>query len=525
MTAVREPSSRFWSIVEHPALTTCLSHCETTYSAPSLARPLTETLLPYAHIDLTDGMPSNSPQHDDAKPLLRVVLDDGSGLLKVVAQHVPAGARVDKQPIDILELNVAKQNQLEQIISWDEDEDVMLYGEHEVSQKLRQDRHAPVRTDWKLEASACHLGDVSLGSDGRSEGLRTGLDLSRNRSKIWQLLRFNKRRFEEMRHRILKYYKEYSPKGFMVGPQYWDEIQIELMVTVPAIWNQGARNMILNSATAAGFQNVRLYLEPHCAAALEMGMLMPRDGSRGYIDLNTIIAWFDIGHATNDWSAVRIRKPETEAAQPELQIAGAPTGGMAGSHVVHDLAWRHVLMSREVAAQGGLDEVLARLGGLNTEAEFRRQVNRKIEEEKKRPSPERFTLTVYGNEVWQDSEDPMERFDVEIFPEDVQSWLNEWADRLGEELERSLAETHSRLGEKIHGIVVRRWSVQRDRHGPSEAMCRKTWRGPQKKRRDVPRRQGRTQAIPSQRTGSDSHWILLSTSQRNIQPVQTPRCC
>jgi molecular chaperone DnaK (HSP70) len=50
-------------------------------------------------------------------------------------------------------------------------------------------------------------------------------------------------------------------------PRYWDEIPIELQVTVPVMWEGIARGIIRNAAKAAGFDKIVLRSEPLCAAA------------------------------------------------------------------------------------------------------------------------------------------------------------------------------------------------------------------------------------------------------------------
>ncbi|CAK3935784.1 Hypothetical predicted protein [Lecanosticta acicola] len=382
---------------------------------------------------------------DPTRDRLNVLLDDGSGLLKVGCRHVLAGASVNKAPIDIIELNDAREKSLEQTVIWDEGTDVMLYGNFEVNEWLSshpQDKHRVI-SGWKLGVCDSHKSSHQARLYWKNAEFAD--NDSRYFSKIACLTNLYTRRYKEMYRRILRYYRESSPKGIVLESDYWENIQIEAQVTVPAIWGTEARVMVRNAAANAGFRNVRLRFEPHCCAAQEMGLLM--EGQDG----TATIAWYDIGHATNDWSAVRIRPAETEG-QRTMEIVGTPSGGLLGSHVVHELAWEHLLKSTRLARHGGLEEVLARLGNLS-EVDFTRQYQKKIEEEKKRATLERFTVTVYGTETWQDREDGIERFDVEIYPKQMRSWLETWTLRLQEDLEGYLRD-EALQNEPLNGIVV-----------------------------------------------------------------------
>lgn len=198
-----------------------------------------------------------------------------------------------------------------------------------------------------------------------------------------------------IQQRIRAWYRDLSPKGHNYSSQYWDEIQIEALITVPAMWSQLQCSVNINAARDAGLLNCQPRLEPLCAAALEMRLLRERN----YLTDSKTVCWLDIGHATIDFALVRIEQPAVSGEEPKLVIVGKPCGALLGSHKIHDLAWDCIKSCDEVKQRGNLKACLNLLGNMS-EAEFVRQAMDTIEYQKKQYPCRQFTITIYATEGW-----------------------------------------------------------------------------------------------------------------------------
>ena len=120
----------------------------------------------------------------------------------------------------------------------------------------------------------------------------------------------------------------------------------DLVLTVPASFDEGARALTLEAARLAGLPSLRLLEEPQ--AALYDWLQRHRDRLAGELAASRLVLVADVGGGTTDFSLVKV---ELEDAQPRLTRIGV------GNHLIlggdnMDLALAHLAEAR-LGAQDG----------------------------------------------------------------------------------------------------------------------------------------------------------------------------
>lgn len=211
---------------------------------------------------------SNIAAIDRTGDYLRANADVGGGRLKVAARHVRAGYEASSGDVDIVQVESVKDQMHQKLLLiYDGDNELsrILFGKVEVEEWLSdhpEDRHWVI-TDFKLAPCEAHSASPSVAKF--YQAVRG--DSRPGHLSNWQ--EFMTLYFRELRQRILQWFATSNSKSVHYSEEYCLQLPIELTITVPALWDHETRSMYINAAYDAGFRNVRLLLEPLCAAALE----------------------------------------------------------------------------------------------------------------------------------------------------------------------------------------------------------------------------------------------------------------
>lgn len=200
---------------------------------------------------------------DRTSAYLLICIDYGSGKLSVICKHVQAGENADDVEPNTIQLLSSEDEQMQRLLLiTDEESDRILYGS-EVTEHL--DYHpedAPNIIDM-LKLALCEPWKTT------SAVQRLYAILGVTLGDLWHVQRLLALHLARIRLDILKCYEMDSP-AMNLDESYWTTIQLETMITVPAMWDGASRGIMRNAAVEAGFANVRLRLEPLAAAALHM---------------------------------------------------------------------------------------------------------------------------------------------------------------------------------------------------------------------------------------------------------------
>ncbi|KAK3676537.1 hypothetical protein LTR78_003813 [Recurvomyces mirabilis] len=191
---------------------------------------------------------------------LRVIIEYGSGFLKVAAQHALAGQSVDNIAIIVIPLEP---------------------GLKEIEQKIVLDGDRLLHLNWILDA-------------------------------------------------VKRYYSTSHPSGLRHQQDYWEAIDIESMITVPANSRIEACGIWRNAAHNAGMPNIDIRLEPLCAAASEMEQLRQMRA----MEHGDQPCFADIGKGTFDLATVKLNRGATEGLRSELSTVGQVDGADIGAQIV-----------------------------------------------------------------------------------------------------------------------------------------------------------------------------------------------
>lgn len=136
-----------------------------------------------------------------------------------------------------------------------------------------------------------------------------------------------------------------------------------------------------------------------------------------------------------------------------MEIVGKPHGDVYGSHYVNRIACNYARSCDEVLQQGGLEEVLRRLGGLPIEA-FDRQVSNAIDLLKKNPT--QFTISVTGMEAHRQVDQGIAYFNIRITRHRMAHFLDQWATKVVESDKEWLCSSmfHNHSGPIISGLII-----------------------------------------------------------------------
>lgn len=143
------------------------------------------------------------------------------------------------------------------------DDSGLVWGRKEVEEWREENRDAEsVLWMWKLALCPEYRNARINEHNYRALGATT-----QDLAVVEELL---EQHFKMIRHQLIEYLRHGAHGKNAPIP---DDIQIEALVTVPAILKGQSRGIMINAATEAGFRNVRLGLESVCAAAAYMAEL------------------------------------------------------------------------------------------------------------------------------------------------------------------------------------------------------------------------------------------------------------
>jgi hypothetical protein len=119
----------------------------------------------------------------------------------------------------------------------------------------------------------------------------------------------------------------------------------DVIITVPASFDAGARELTLEAAKAAGLENILLLEEPQ--AALYAWLEAQGEGFRKQVAVGEVILVVDVGGGTTDFSLMTVRNREGDVELTRVAV---------GDHILlggdnMDLALAHTL-SQRMAAEG-----------------------------------------------------------------------------------------------------------------------------------------------------------------------------
>jgi hypothetical protein len=180
--------------------------------------------------------------------------------LKGHAQHVLAGASPSDQEIfDLKFADFGDSTALELKVKYTDGDNKMLLGD-EFSEWLRKNRDQAdgVLEQFKLTLCPQYRDSTVVRRAFKALGIARN-DLPEMQVVYTDLLT---RCHKWIRDRMQTHYGEEAYR-----PGYWDEIPIELQLTMPVMWEGIGRGIMRNAAKDAGFDKTVLRSEPLCAAA------------------------------------------------------------------------------------------------------------------------------------------------------------------------------------------------------------------------------------------------------------------
>ncbi|PPJ54837.1 hypothetical protein CBER1_07837 [Cercospora berteroae] len=291
-------------------------------------------------------------------------IDLGSRDLKCWVKHVRPGQKAettDAQPVELMPSR--SKIRLSLLLVDDEDGNRKLLWDQEVTEhvaKHPEDGHK-VFDNLKLALSPEHQKHPAV------KHIRKVLGIPPGTSALGEIEHLHVLIFEKVLESWHKYYSNTIGDGMSESPEYWRTVMKEAKVMIPANWDTEAQSVMRNAAVCAGFENVRLYLEPLCAAGGELVRLF-RNGS---VKVTPLID-------EQEFALTRVDPPSEPGGRPRVVQVGEAAGASIGCFLIYEFAWEWFIKSDQVRDQGGIEEILRRLNDL-PEPEMRRQFFKYVE--------------------------------------------------------------------------------------------------------------------------------------------------
>lgn len=270
--------------------------------------------------------PCDIPQH---KALLRLVIDDGTGEMKVAGQFFPAHPTSQTPTPFTIRLNGQLSVAQKAVLEDNLDTGTLIWGDRDVNLWRR---HNPRRTNeacqlWKLALSEVYRDSPTARAVFRAIGAEHG-----NMEDIEEFTTIRLRRLHaEIIDRLVSNHTTLADLAEGADAKhYWEnEVEIETLLMVPAKWSQDAQSIMIAAATDTGFTNVGVVYESLVAVASELHRLE----ENRHVRVGDVIVVLDIGQGTVDISTAMI-----EESTRILKLVGDySTCGLAGSQLVNDL--------------------------------------------------------------------------------------------------------------------------------------------------------------------------------------------
>lgn len=209
---------------------------------------------------------------DHNKDLLRIVIDHGTGELKISAQWIPASAsNRNPQPFTIKVVDETSMTQ-KAVLEGDVESGHLILGEYDVNQWARHNpgQMGRVCQLWKLVLSKEYRDTPTgravfeaIGAEhGNMETFEEFLTMHFKQVRQMIIARLTKSRFDSP---SLQQATEEEAR------EYWTNfVQVETLLMVPAKWSQDAQSIMIAAATDSGFNNVGPVYESLVAVASEI---------------------------------------------------------------------------------------------------------------------------------------------------------------------------------------------------------------------------------------------------------------
>ena len=194
------------------------------------------------------------------KDYMHVLIDWGAVYLKVATKHTRAGQNAVHVPINHIPLYPG-EFKTEQIMVID-DQDELLFGELKVKTWQRQHPEEADRIVRYPKSALCPQHD----KQGSARSVWSALDLEQENDVVLQDL--IQKQLAAIKEKIIDWYCRH-PKSINLGysRQYWGNLLIHAIVTIPCMWNDRARGIMTNAVMGAGYERFNPHYEPLCAAA------------------------------------------------------------------------------------------------------------------------------------------------------------------------------------------------------------------------------------------------------------------
>ncbi|GIZ47213.1 hypothetical protein CKM354_001031200 [Cercospora kikuchii] len=356
-------------------------------------------------------------------------IDLGSCDLKCWVKYVPPGHKAENTPACCVELlPYRREIRLSLLLVDDEDGNRKLLWDDEVTMHLSkhpEDRHR-VFANLKLTLSPEHRSHPAV------KHIRKVLGIPAGESGLGEIEYLHVLIFEKVRESWYEWCSNTSRNGMGESPEYWRTVMKEAKVTIPAMWDTEAQSVMRNAAVRAGFENVRLYLEPLCAAGGEVFRLF----LDGKVKDGEHVVMMDIGNLTDDMAITRVDAPSEPGGRPHVVQVGEAAGASTGCFLIYEFAWEWFVNSDQVREQGGIEEILRRLNKL-PEAEMRRQFSECVEAQIRRRTRHcSFLIAALSKPRPGDGTVAEKTF---IFPDNIlERCIREWAARIVTRLDEFL---------------------------------------------------------------------------------------
>ncbi|KAK3654008.1 hypothetical protein LTR56_003443 [Elasticomyces elasticus] len=362
-----------------------------------------------------------------ARDVLRMIVDLGSGYLKVAAQISRNGQPFEEIAPERIPLKAGTgRYELEQVLVIDGE--TLICGESEVKkwEARNPDQHHRVIESPKLCLCRKYRDSPTARRVWTALGAKPG-DLTAIQNLFADQL-------EWCRQTVFAHYR--TDHTSSIHPRTdWDNVGVETIITVPCNWDDEARGIIRNAAYQASvhdYDKINIAYEPVCAAASDMEAMRKAND----IQYGDKVLFMDLGKSTVDLSPVEMRERANSEPQSQFHLAGKPFGDDAGAQDVNEAAWLYIQSHSSVLDFGGnLDGTRDRLGNLD-ESDFYRRFNNTFERVKRHfQNDEDYHITISARHGWQHRRDVQGRpcqavFLITLSRDEMERLYRAWLERL-----------------------------------------------------------------------------------------------
>jgi hypothetical protein len=316
--------------------------------------------------------PAHSRLRSPEGHILRIGVDLGTGKIQIDCQHLQGAGTRDTAEIRPICLKDDQTARIEQIAILPETGPV-IYGIIDVEEAIAK---TPTLQNKVLELWKLSLHPEFQDLDEVKHVLETlyaKTDEQVDRGAVQDFV-------EEQLRCVIQDIREYfktSNRNAGKDASYWDNIPLELQISVPAMWGDDQRGLVRNAACNAlgvviPHNKVELREEPLCVATVYILDLV----LSGSIKEGQCLLLIDCGKGTLDIATVKLVRAPSKDVLMQLQRVGPCSGNGAGSHTINTLAWKWV-SSGKCQEVPDIDACCTQLG--ISKREFLRQFSKEID--------------------------------------------------------------------------------------------------------------------------------------------------